>query len=271
MKKYIGLCVLSLLLFGCSATSEDQIKKQVDNILSQQVSDVEIAAINYSKPYYSYYLPTDVKISESNELSSVLNKDGFKIILNFTPSAIIISEYYVNFDEEKDLEIEFKNYTEENLKSLIQDERLRLQTHNAEKADKEVDLKETIDYTPTFSKQANQMLYSGQYEGKNNTPYYYQLRLIKVNDTYYIHFDGTLLTLTSIVPATEVDDIVYRMLVIAKSINYDKEKILKDYSLQYELEKMEQRFQEQHDYINRNLPSEGYLEDLLNQEEWNFN
>ena len=270
MKKTFLLFSIVLLLFGCQATNEKKIEEEVKTILENYVSNVEIASINLSKSHYSYYLPEDMTIVNSNTLSSVLLKDGYKVILNFSPSAIIISEYYVDFEEdEENLEIEFKNYTEENLKGLIQENQLRLQdevnTYNQQDTQKKV----SVNYKINEKRNDNTIVYSGYYEGRDKHPYYYQLRLKRVNDTYYIHFDGTLLTLTSVVPTSEVDDIVFRMLSIAKSINYDKEKILQDFSLQYELEKMEKRFEEQHDYIYRNLPTEGYLEDLLNQEQWN--
>ncbi len=270
MKKQIGLAMIALLLFGCSAASEDKVKEEVTNVLKENVKDVDVASINRSKPDYSFFLPHDMGVEDSTALGSVLLKDGYKIVLNFTPSAIIISEYYVDFEEkEEDLEIEFKNYTEENLRSLIKDERLMDKNEASAAMASDVVEKIKVDYGVNVENRNNTLLFSGNYKGKDEKSYFYQLQLKRVNDTYYIHFDGTLLTLTSIVPVAEVDDIVYRMLVIAKSVEYDKEAILKNYSLQYELEKMQQRFEEQHNYIYRNLPAEGYLEDLLNQEEWN--
>ena len=47
-----------------------------------------------TKPFYSYYLPKDMGRIDSNDLSSLLVKDGVKIIMNFNPNSVVIHDYY---------------------------------------------------------------------------------------------------------------------------------------------------------------------------------
>ena len=51
-----------------------------------------------NKPLYSYYLPRDIGRVLSNDLSSVLKKDGTQFIMNFNPNAVVIHDYYYEVD-----------------------------------------------------------------------------------------------------------------------------------------------------------------------------
>ena len=260
MKKWY-LLIIVCLLGACSANSPKQVEDEVNTILKEATQSKAIAATNHNKPTYRYYLPEDMGIVKSNELSNVFAVDGFKIVMNFTPSAIIISEYYTDLEEDEK-EIEFKHYTEESLHSLIKDKK----TPELSKNDKTEEKKEVeIDYTVRVDKNQQSVNYSGYLASAKNQNHFYSLKLKRVNDQYYIHFNGTVLTLTTIVPAEKVDDMVFRMIHIAKSVIYDKDKILQTHSLKYALEVMEKRYEENSEYIQQHLPSQGYLEEILGE------
>lgn len=263
MKKWI-LLIVSLLMCACSPVSEDTVENRVASILSENVNDVEIAPSNKSKTFYQYYLPLNIGLEDANETSAVLTKDGFDIIFNFNTSNLIINEYYTDLSEDSNQDVIFKSYTEESFKDLLEEDLLVSNDDlTIEKENRSMQSSE-VDYDVKKTKKGNIITYSGYYDSAQQDAINFQLRMIRVQSDYYFHLDGSIATFTSIVPAEEVDNIVNSMMVILKSIHYDKEKLLETYAMNYDLKIMEEKFKENNDFIYQNLPSEGYLEDLIN-------
>lgn len=251
---------------ACSAISEEKIDDRIIAILSDNVKDVKIAPSNKSKTFYQYHLPADIGLKDANETGAILTKDGFNIIFNLNINNLIINEYYTDLSEENSgQEVIFKSYTEESFKDLMKENMLvsnneldvddRSESSNISELNYEIIRNEV---------KPNIISYSGYYDSAQQKGIYFQLRMKRVQNDYYLHLDGSVATLTSIVPAEEVDNLVYSMMVILKSIHYDKEKILAKYANNYDLINMEEKFRENNNFIYQNLPSEGYLEDLIN-------
>lgn len=263
MKKYI-LLIVSLFLCACSPISEETVEKRVASILSENVNGVKIAPSNKSKTFYRYYLPTNISLEDANETSAVLTKDNFDIVFNFNTSNLIINEYYTDLSEDSKQDVIFKSYTEESFKDLLEENLLVSNDELAEKEESHSSQNSEVDYTVKKSEKNDIITYSGYYDSAQQDGIYFQLQMKRVQNDYYLHLDGSIATFTSVVPAEEVDKVINSMIVILKSIHYDKDKILETYAMNYDLKLMEENFKESNDFIYQNLPSEGYLEDLIN-------
>lgn len=255
--------IISLFLCACSPLSEETVENRVASILSKNVNDVKIAPSNKSKTFYQYYLPADISLEDANETGALLTKNGFDIVFNFITSNLIINEYYTNVDEDHNEDVVFKSYTEESFKDLLEENMLVSNDELVMEENRSVENSE-INYAVKKSKKNNMITYSGYYDSTQQEGIYFQLRMKRVQNDYYLHLDGSIATFTSIVPVEEVDNVINSMMVILKSIHYDKEKLLETYAMNYDLKIMEEKFKESNDFIYQNLPSEGYLEDLIN-------
>lgn len=263
MKKSL-LLGISLLLCACTAMDNDRIDKNITSILAATVTDAKIAPADHSKSLYSYYVPIDVNVKGSNETGSILIKNGFDIVLNFNTSSLIINEYYTDLSEADDKkDVIFNHYTEESLKALEENDLLIPKDSALEKKENDSEVK-NVDYQITKQEKKGIESYRGYYDSANHTGLSFQLNLKRVKDDYYLHLDGAVASLTSVVPAEEVDNTLKSMMIILKSIRYDKEKVLESFSLNYDLKTMEEKFKENENFIYQSLPSEGYLEDLIN-------
>lgn len=255
--------MITLLLCACTAIDNDCVDKRVVSILSDTITNSKIAPVNHSKPYYSYYLPVDMNVKDSNESGSILRKDGFNIVLNFNTSNLIINEYYTDLSEEDNQkDVIFNHYTEESLKALDEKGLLIPKDSKAKKEEQNSEI-DNIDYQIIKQEKNGIESYHGYYDSAVHNALSFQLNIKCVEDDYYLHLNGTIASLTSIVPAEEVDNVVKSMMIILKSIRYDKEKILENFSLNYDLKTMEEKFKENENFIYQSLPSEGYLEDLI--------
>lgn len=265
MKKY-GLLFISFVLCACSSISKDMVDERVTAILSTNATNVEIASANRKKPYYNYYLPSDMGVKEANDTGAILKKNGYNIVMNFNTSNLIINEYYTDLSEDdKKEDIIYKYYTEESFKALKDEELLVPKKDEIDSIDEDKEKSHApVNYKLKKQEKKGIYSYSGYYDSAQHDGLYYQLRLKRVHDDYYIHLNGTLATFTSVAPAEEVDKLVNSMMIVLKSIRYDKEKILENFSLKYDLKIMEEKFKENNEFIYQNLPSEGYLEDLIN-------
>lgn len=92
MKK-LACLLMSFILFGCQINTP-QIKDDITNEIITMSKAAPVSYYTMSKPFYSYYLPKDIGRIDSNDLSSLLVKDGTKIIMNFNPNSIVIHDYY---------------------------------------------------------------------------------------------------------------------------------------------------------------------------------
>lgn len=263
MKKRIFL-ICALLCCACTPLSETDVNKRIVTVLKRTAKTDQIAVANRSKPYFSYYLPSDMGVKKANATSAVLNKDGYDIIFNFSTSNLVIHEFYTDLSDDNQEDIMIKQYSEESLKSL--DEQQLLIEKQKDEKDKANQQSVKISYAINKEEKQGIVTYRSHYNAVNDKGLMYLLKIKRVNDDYYIHLDGTIASFTAAVPAEEVDKVINSMMIILKSIRYDKEKVLKDFSLQYDLKAMEEKFKENKDFIYQNLPSEGYLEDLINND-----
>ena len=92
MKK-LACFLMVCLLSGCQINS-NQIKSNITKEISTMAKSIPSDYITMNKPFYSYYLPKDIGRIDSNDLSSLLVKDGVKIIMNFNPNSVVIKDYY---------------------------------------------------------------------------------------------------------------------------------------------------------------------------------
>ncbi len=116
MKK-LACLLMSFILFGCQI-STSQIKNDITDEINSMAKFTPISYRTMSKPFYSYYLPKDVGRIDSNDLSSLLVKDGSKIVMNFNPNSIVIHDYYhkdeMKLYEENTIDASYKYYYRSN-------------------------------------------------------------------------------------------------------------------------------------------------------------
>lgn len=93
MKKLI-LVLMLCLMAGCSVNKQE-VKDSIYNELKDMSNAQPITYTTMKKELYSYYLPKDVGRISSNDLSSLLQKDGVKFIMNFNPNRIVAHDYYL--------------------------------------------------------------------------------------------------------------------------------------------------------------------------------
>ncbi|NBL00052.1 MAG: hypothetical protein EOM50_18990 [Erysipelotrichia bacterium] len=264
MKKSYLLCIF-LLLSACTPLSKREVDKQVNEILSNRSMRIPLA--NRSKQFYRYFLANDMHLEETSETGAIINKGGYRIVMNFNTSNLIINEYYSDLSEENETkDVVFKQYTEESLQTLAKDQLLvpkEKEIASIEKKPSKESKRSDVDERIIKKTKNGIVTYRGYYKSAMHDALYLQLKLKRVNDDYYIHLDGTIVSFSSVVPAEEVDNIVHAMMVIMKSIRYEKEEILDMYSLKHDLKAMEEKFKENNDFVYQNLPSQGYLEDLI--------
>ena len=95
MKKIILIIILVAMLFGCTSKPDDM-KYMIEQAIKVGESVVAFKHPNYHKPTYSYYLPSNVGVIESNDNSSLLRYRNNEIVMNLNVAAIITEKYYKN-------------------------------------------------------------------------------------------------------------------------------------------------------------------------------
>ena len=157
-----------------------------------------------------------------------------------------------------------KDALEEELNELVQEGKLELDT-NPEKEEVKQELVE-VDYHAKQTKYNKAMIYTGVYHANYNKDLNYTLSLRKYGNMCYMYLDGTIATFACYVPYVEIDNMIYRMFYIMKSLEYDSDDIIKNYSLLYSLKTMEDHKNEDK-FKYDDIPDSGYLEDLINRTE----
>lgn len=233
MKKAFAAVMVLILLSGCGSRT-DIPQRVMEQLTAFSKKSITVGS-NRSKGYYSYYLPKGVGQRDSNELSEVFVKDGYRLVMNFDPSAIVIKNYYTETASESEDQAETTLQKQDALK---QPERME----------------------PTMDQQTAKIVYRGNYYNAAAEEFPYTLQLLQSNGYYLIYLDGNLIKLYAYVPSGEVVSMLRAMLIIMSSIEYDETKILKDYSLK----SLTQTKKKNLDYLEQNIPSSGSLEELLN-------
>lgn len=201
MKKVLILISLLLVLSACSSSNID-IEKVSNKVIDKMLYDTKTAVPNMNKPYYRYYLPTDVGRLNSTQLSEVFIKKDTKIVMNFITNDVIIEEYYTDKEAKQTDEIKIdkndssyihiiKEYEVKN-----EDKKLKLDLMIVELNDDEIVIKLVMDHVSFYSKMK-------KVELKNN---------------------------------------LSSMISIGKSVKFDKTKILNDYSLKTSVDSVSKEF-----------------------------
>lgn len=256
------IVLLCLLLSACSTSIKNEdFYKNINSILFSVSKSNDIPKANMDKVYFKYHLPYDIKRIKSTYLSEVLKCNNDILVMNFKTISFIKNAYYTNSDEE----VSYVDvYTEEELNDLVQQGKLELDT-NPENEEKKQDVKE-IDYHATQTKFRESMIYTGVYHANYDKDLNYTLSVRKSGNMCYMYLDGTIATFACYVPYVECDDMIYRMFYIMKSLEYNKEDIIKNYSLLYSLKTMED-LEDEDGFKYDDIPNSGYLEDLINRTE----
>ena len=227
-RKWVCLSIM-LLMSGCS--SEPVEMTMIDTLKSIPFQD-GYAFTNHRKPYYNYYLPMKVGRKISTPLSEVFEKDGYAIVMNFKPSAVITDAYY-----RQKLTEEEQNRQSEALKELV--------GH------------------VTYRKETEEMVYSGHYQMLDESVYPYECRMILNDD------DSMVVALTSkymdgycVVPKVLAPSYAKLMIRMVSAVEINQDKVLKDFSLQEAI----QADEENEEALIDTFGEEGYLVDLNNRE-----
>lgn len=226
MRKWIVIVLSIFLCSGCANTG-DELPGRMEAYLQSFASQDVVLGSNMNKYYYSYYLPLDMGRRESNALSEVFSKHGYRVVMNFDPSAIVIEEFYK----------ETKTTNEE---SSIEDKSIKA----------------------TYVEAESKWIYSGYYKNINGVTYPFSLQMIDHQSHVLLYLDGEVVKFYTYIPRAEVMSFMKSMMKITTSISYDKELVINDYSLKQLADVKKQNI----DFIDQHLPSSGSLADLLNDE-----
>lgn len=227
MKKWI--VALGCVAFLCGCQSQAELSMRVLTQLQQLPQQKLSIGVNQVKPLYSYYLPAGVGRRESNELSEVLLKDGYRVIMNFDPSAIVIHTYYRESQEDTQT-------TPTQKQELIKQFQV-----------------------PTMEQDGEKWIYTGNYLTTNQEVFPYTLQLLKHEDSYLIYFDTTLLKLYTYVPEAEVSSMLKMMVLLSSSLEYEERAVLQQYSMKFSEKHNENNLH----YLEQVMPATGSLQDLL--------
>lgn len=231
MKKVFAAVLCILVLCGCESPEAD-LKQRIYDELGSMNKELQSPGSNRMKSYYSYYLPQGIKQRDANSLSEVFVKDGYRLIMNFDPSAVVIKNYYTQTDQETDADT-----------SASADQKQAAEL-----------------FALHMEEQENKTLYTSSYRNANREVFPYTLQLIKSEGAYLVYLDGSLVKLYTYLPAAAVPSTLKSMFLLMTSISYDKNKVLEDFSLKSLTAAKKQNL----DYLQSHLPSSGSLEELLN-------
>lgn len=246
MKKLTILLAGLFLLSGCVQVSD--LPSIVENTLQQQSSKEMPAGTNMTKKYYSYYLPKDMGRLTSTMLGEVFLKDNLQIVMNFDPSAIIIRKYYPTDEQQAQINVEpVADESEEAKTARVDAENAKLQT---------VVLDETL------STEAKK-IYKGSYRDSFGHVQSYEMQLLNNGDNYLMYFDFTVVKFYSIVPLASVESVANAVLMIAKSIDYDEDYVLSNFSMKKTGEARKQTIES----LQQNLSTNGSFVDLIENNE----
>ncbi|MEG1630385.1 MAG: hypothetical protein RR345_04640 [Erysipelotrichaceae bacterium] len=229
MKRKITLILCFIILSGC--TSQDNVATNVKSQLMKTSDMAEIPASNMDKKYYSYYLPAGIIRKESSQVNEVFNFDQINLVMNFNTANIVINKFY----QKPKLVVDTKS--EATAKARIKD----LQKVTYKKGKK------------------GEHSYTGYYENNSFQTYPYSLVLVKnANEDYLLHMNATIADFYTVVPAAGLKSTIKVIMKLAKSIEYKSDLVLNDYSMK----QIENSKKENLDFLTKNFPEEGYLNEV---------
>lgn len=236
MRKVIASIICLVLLSGC--VDQKTISSDVKSLLKDIQKMDRIPAGNMNKKYYSYYLPSGIKRSESTEMSEVFSVDGYDLVMNFDSSAVIINNFYQDTKKTKAVDIN-SGATSNHDKSVLQ----KVKTDKGKN---------------------NEIIYTGYYESNNYQNYPYELILAPgVEEDYIIHMKATIVDFYCVVPVAQVETMIKTIFKISKSMIYDRELVLADFSMRKSILSKKENL----DFVTKNFPEEGYLVEVEDHRE----
>lgn len=204
--KIVKYLVIVLLLFGCSGQDID-LANEVDKAISRVNETEAYKNHNHKKGLLSYYLPKDVGVKRSNQISTVMLVDNFEVFMALNVSEIMSQKLEVlNLDTSSFVVV--KNFETINNKD------------------------ETINNTVVIEQLAD-----NQY-----------LLYLKSKEMFFI----------SSIPKASIENILEKMIIISRTVNVDKKKVIAQFS-----NKEEMNFErEVIELFSESVPEEGFLKDI---------
>ncbi|MEG0841845.1 MAG: hypothetical protein RSF69_04870 [Erysipelotrichaceae bacterium] len=234
MKKKLVLILCFIILSGCG--EQKNIAYDVKTQLTKTADMAEIPASNMDKKYYSYYLPAGIVRKESTDVNEVFRVDQNDLVMNFNTANIVINKFYKESPKVVDTKSE---------------------------ASKKAEIKDLEKVTYKKGKNG-EYIYKGYYENNHYQTYPYSLVLIKnKSNDYLMHLNATIVDFYSVLPSASISSSLKIMMKLAKSIEYKSEVVLNDYSMK----QIENSKKENLDFLTKNFPEEGYLNEVENKRE----
>lgn len=103
------------------------------------------------------------------------------------------------------------------------------------------------------------MVYEGTYQTIDNTYHKYKLSIREQENLCVLYFNGEFVNFYTIIPRSEVVSFLKAIMKIASSVVLNSERILSNYSMKT----IENVKKKSLDYLEKNLPSNGSLNELL--------
>jgi hypothetical protein len=98
MKSKICILLLLIVLFSGCAVSKSDFSAYINEIVKESIARVNANYQNNHKKLYSYYLPATAGKYESNSISTILEINGYEVIMNLNVENVFAERYYENVD-----------------------------------------------------------------------------------------------------------------------------------------------------------------------------
>lgn len=220
MKKYLIVFLCSLLLVGCGV-SEQSVKDEITQTI-KDASKYEIKEeTNHHRKYFDYYLPRNIGV-RANPLLEVENVefiyDNTSFYMSLDVAEVIIYEYYDQL-----LKYKMNQYN---------------------------DIMQVGD---SFINRTGEMV-----------DYNYSMRKYKImvnridSNEYFVYVSFGDVYFVALCPLSEVNPLVYNMLIIGRSVRVDSDLVLLDYS-----NKVNIIYEKSYDLFEKVFPESGIVADVL--------
>ena len=91
--KIIKLAIMLMLLLGCTLSESVKIDSIIEDTLLKVEKTEPLVNQDHKKQLFSYYLPQNIGVKKSNEISSVLNVDNYEVFMTLEVSDILNKEF----------------------------------------------------------------------------------------------------------------------------------------------------------------------------------
>ena len=98
MKNRICILILLIVLLSGCAVDKSEFSVYINGIVKESLARVTSSYQNNHKKLYSYYLPASSGKYESNTISTILEINGYEVIMNLNVESVLAERYYENTD-----------------------------------------------------------------------------------------------------------------------------------------------------------------------------